>query len=172
MITITCDTSAVQASLQRLAGSMANPRPVLKRIGEALVHSTKQRFVSGTAPDGSAWAPNKPSTLAAWLRERGKKPKTAKARAKVMGSKKPLIGASKNLSGGIHYAVEGNSVKIGSAEKYAATQQFGAAKGAFGKTRRGASIPWGEIKARPFLGLSRADEEEIPRLVANWLTPR
>jgi phage gpG-like protein len=51
---------------------------------------------------------------------------------------------------------------------YAAVQQFGAAKGAFGRTSRGAPIPWGNIPARPFLGISAEDEPLMLEIVAEW----
>ena len=37
---------------------------------------------------------------------------------------------------------------------YATTQQFGAARGEFGATRRGRPIPFGDIRARAFVGFS------------------
>ncbi len=56
-------------------------------------------------------------------------------------------------------------MEIGSPSIYAGTHQFGAAKGAFGSTSKGAPIPWGDIPARPFLGLSDADEADIRDLI-------
>ena len=41
-----------------------NMRPVLGEIGEDMTESTKQRFSTATAPDGSAWAPNTELTMA------------------------------------------------------------------------------------------------------------
>jgi len=58
---------------------------------------------------------------------------------------------------------------VGSVLEYAAVQQFGAKKGAFGRTRRGAPIPWGDIPPRPFLGLSDADRRSILDLIAEHL---
>jgi len=48
-------------------------------------------------------------------------------------------------------------------------QQFGAKKGQFGKTRRGAPIPWGNIPARPFLGVSVSDRSDILAILAEHL---
>jgi phage gpG-like protein len=48
--------------------------------------------------------------------------------------------------------------------------QFGATKGQFGQTKRGASIPWRNIPARPFLGLSPTDETEIVATVEEYLS--
>ena len=58
---------------------------------------------------------------------------------------------------------------VGSSLEYAAVQQFGARRGEFGRTRRGAPIPWGDIPARPFLGVSRVDRVEILDILAGYL---
>ena len=44
-------------------------------------------------------------------------------------------------------------VIAGTNKVYAATHQFGAERGEFGADRRGRPIPWGDIPARPFLGV-------------------
>lgn len=54
---------------------------------------------------------------------------------------------------------------------YATTQQLGARRGAFGTTSRGAPIPWGDIPARHFVGLSHHTELDILGLVSRYLLP-
>jgi phage virion morphogenesis protein len=154
MITIEIDDAQVRAVLDRLARRAANPRPALLEIGEELTESTLKRFASSTAPDGARWAPNAPSTLARW---RGK------------GGKQPLIGEGKALSTRINYNVSGNTLTVGSPMIYAAAQQFGAKRGAFGSNKRGSPIPWGDIPARPFLGLSADDRKIIERIIRDHL---
>ena len=61
---------------------------------------------------------------------------------------------------------------VGSGRVYAGTHQFGAKRGAFGRTAKGGPIPWGDIPARPFLGLSDADANEITALVAGYLASK
>lgn len=51
---------------------------------------------------------------------------------------------------------------------YAGSQQFGAAKGSFGNTKRGSPIPWGDIPAREFLGLSDEDRHEVSGIVTDY----
>lgn len=150
MITIEINDAQVRAVLNRLAKRGRNPRPALLEIGEELRDSTLKRFAASTGPDGSRWAPNQPSTLARW---RG-------------GAKKPLIGEGKALSTQISYRVAADAVYIGSPMKYAATQQFGAKKGALGTSRRGGPLPWGDIPARPFLGISAEDRKTIEAIIA------
>ena len=55
------------------------------------------------------------------------------------------------------------------ASTYAGTHQFGAKKGQYGSTSRGQPIPWGDIPAREFLGLSDDDESEIVDIVSGYL---
>jgi|CEGF01.1.fsa_nt_gi phage virion morphogenesis protein len=51
--------------------------------------------------------------------------------------------------------------QVGSNKVYAPVMFFGAEKGAIGKNKRGRPIPWGDIPARPFLGLNADDEADI-----------
>ena len=117
MITIKINDSEPQRALINLVERLQNPRPMLEEIGEYLVKSTKERFASGTAPDGTKWKPNTQATFLEFLRRKGgatvrrggekrldpyvnaKRDKgrlNAKGIAAVMG-KKPLIGESRRL---------------------------------------------------------------------------
>ena len=62
-----------------------------------------------------------------------------------------------------------NELLIGSPRIYASTHQFGAKKGAFGQTARGAPIPWGDIPACLFLGISDDDGNYIIDAVGDFL---
>ncbi|KJR41707.1 phage virion morphogenesis protein, partial [Candidatus Magnetoovum chiemensis] len=65
-----------------------------------------------------------------------------------------------------------DSVKIGSNVIYAATHQFGAKKGSFGKTKRNAPIPWGNIPARPLLpsdDLPKDDMNDLTDILTEYL---
>jgi phage virion morphogenesis protein len=146
MIEVKVDNAAVMAAMQKLAHSAANLRPPLLALGEELTKSTKKRFETSTAPDGTKWAPNKPSTL---KRKKGNK---------------PLIGKTGTLAQQISYAVGLDSLMVGSTSpmKYAAMQQFGGKKSRFPNL-------WGDIPARPFLGISDADEKMIVNTVDEYL---
>lgn len=134
-------------------------------IGEALLTSTKQRFATSTAPDGTQWQANTQTTIDAFVnRFSGTRTKKNKVNAKgrrIAAGKKPLIGESRALSQTINYTADNNSVEIGSPLVYAATHQFGAKRGQYGKSKKNSPIPWGDIPARPFLGISSDDEEAI-----------
>jgi phage gpG-like protein len=58
------------------------------------------------------------------------------------------------------YRADADSVEVGTNVIYAGTHQFGARQGAFGRTRRGGPIPWGDIPARPFLPTDGLPEEQ------------
>jgi phage virion morphogenesis protein len=173
MITLEIDDATVLARLAELSRRVEDLRPALKEMGEDLVATTQARFASTTAPDGSRWAPNSQTTILRYLARDGagkvtnKKGKlNAKGIASVMG-KKPLSGDSGNLADRINYdVVDGHTLLVGSPEKYAGVQQFGAARGSLG---RGA--PWGDIPARPFLGVSEEDGRSILAVLESYLVP-
>lgn len=159
--------------LGQISQRLGSPAPMLKLIGETLVDSTKQRFAASRAPDGSRWAPNTDTTMARYLgRFSGSRTKTGKvsaAGARRAAGKKPLIGESRALGTTIDYRVEGDTLYVGSPMEYAGTQQFGAKRGQYGRTRRGGPIPWGDIPARPFLGVSDADRAEVLEILREHL---
>ena len=148
MLELRIDTKAAMSTLQRLAQKAAHLGPVLRAIGEDLTESTKKRFESGSGPEGQAWAANKASTL---------EHKT--------GSR-PLVGNSGGqaaLGTSIAYQLQGSDgLLVGSGKEYAAMQQFGGTKAEFPHL-------WGDIPARPYLGLSAQDCKEIELTVEYYL---
>ncbi len=183
MITIAIDDQQVRQAFSNLIASGRSPRPVLQQIGEMLVDSTKQRFGTATAPDGTPWAPNSPATMIAWLRKKsgkfeghkrtgnrdgyfyGKGDKKGKLAAKGIATvmaKRVLIGDTTDLARQIFPVVGGDYVQIGSDRPYAAMQQFGGAKSKFPNL-------WGDIPARPFLGLSDQDTQNILDTISEYL---
>lgn len=157
---------------RRVAQAAASPESLLKAIGEDLTESTKQRFGTGTAPDGSKWAPNRPATLDALLGKQHRYKKGNRkgylnaAGHKVVAGKKPLIGQTRHLSTEINYALRkgGSAWELiwGSPKEQAAMMQFGGKKSQF-------SHLWGDIPARPFLGISAADMANIEATTDEWL---
>ena len=154
-----------------------NLRPVLKEIGEDLAESSKQRFATGTDPDGQAWAPNSAATLARYSSKfkRKKDGSLTKPSATKLSNKKPGTGETGALKKTINYQLYGDDLMgIGSPMVYASTFQFGAKSGEFGfgmySTRKGSfPIPWGDIPARQFLGMSAADKTEVVELVRSYM---
>ncbi|MBS4049956.1 MAG: phage virion morphogenesis protein [Methylomonas sp.] len=136
MIEVKIDDAQIIKALQRLQHAVVDISPALLEIGEILTESTKKRFSAGVGPDGTRWAENSDVTI-----ER-------------KGRNKPLV-AEGSLSESIAPQLIGDNIlEVGSALEYAAMQQFGGTKAEFPHL-------WGDIPARPFLGLSSDDESEI-----------
>ncbi len=174
MISVKINDRVILETLKRIQQAGGNLKPAMEDIGEYLTVSTKRRFASAQSPDGTPWAENTDATIAAFIRRKkggtvrrkGEKTKSGT----MTGTKKPLIGESKRLSTEIHYRADANSVAVGSSLEQAAVMQFGAKKGDFGRTKRGASIPFGDIPARPYLGLADDDKAAIVEILKEHLT--
>lgn len=180
MIELKMENAKALDALSQVASGAANLRPAMQDVGEYLLVTTRKRFETGTAPDGSRWAPNSQATMLAYLGSRsgvwdqkGNRVGTKKGYLRQDGrlgakgvttimSKKPLIGESLALSTTINYRASADAVEIGSPMEYAAMQQFGGGKGKFKHL-------WGDIPARPFLGLSGDDEEAVVSIVSDYL---
>ena len=167
MLAIKYTDKQVQDRLSEIIGRSKNMRPAFLEIGEDLVESTKQRFSRGQAPDGTPWAANSPVTVARFLGLTGgnfkKDGSLSKKGALRTSSKKPLTGETRTLASTINYQLKGAAgVSIGSPLKYAAIQQFGGQKSEFPHL-------WGNIPARPFLGISEKDRTNILDITARYL---
>ena len=138
------DDRAVRAALLQLLNRAGNLRPALAEAGEDLKESTHKRFESSTSPTGKRWLLNTPATLA------------------HKEGDKPLVDHHA-LNRFIHAQLPGqNTLEIGSTMEYAAMMQFGGTKAEF-------PWLWGDIPARPFLGLSSEDESGILAIFARHL---
>lgn len=157
MYTIEINDEQIAAQLGRLASGMEDMAPAMQEIAEYLVVTTKDRFPSGIAPAGTPWAPKSPTTLQAYAARHDRQ------------DPRPLFGPSGALSSTIFSVATSTSAEIGSGLIYSAVMQFGAGKGAFGKTSRGGAIPWGNIPARPFIGLSETDRAGILDITAEYI---
>ena len=148
----------VVQALRGLQGQLVEMKPVYEDMGEYLVKSHKDRFKTGTAPDGTRWAPKRPATIERYRR------------AGDGNLTRPLIGPSRRLGNEIQYLSSSIGLEVGSNLEYAATMQTGAEKGAFGSDKRGRPIPWGFIPARVWLGISEADEHALLDIIDEHLT--
>lgn len=167
MISIEINNRSVLDALRTLAGRVGDMTPAMQDIGEHLAETTKRRFDTSTSPDGQAWAANSEATVLQYLGFTGGNYKkdgslSKKGQARYSG-KKPLIGDSRSLSSTIHYQAGASFVEIGSPMEYAAMQQFGGMKSAFPNL-------WGDIPARPFLGISDDDERSILEILSGYFS--
>lgn len=65
MIRIEFKHEGVAATLAKAASQLDDMTPLHEAIGEYVIDITKERFKKGIAPDGTAWTPKSPVTLAA-----------------------------------------------------------------------------------------------------------
>ena len=113
--------------------------------------------------DGTSFAPRSAVTLARY--------------AKLGLSYGAPLNQSGEMRGQIAFDAGADYVEVGSNAIQAAVMQFGAAQGEFGasigKDKLGRdhfhTIPWGDIPARPFIGLSDEDQTNIVAEVEKWL---
>lgn len=150
MLDVAIDSSQVGKALEELGRRLDDFTTPLNDIGEYLHQSTDERFRRKVAPDGSPWAPLSPVTLA---RKKG----TAILREKGI------------LQDTLRKQVASTELAFGTDRIYGAVHQFGRKKGASGKTSKGGSIPWGDIPAREYLGLSTDDETEVLFIIREYL---
>jgi len=146
MITVDVDTQEFTAALNILLSRTGNLSPVLRAIGEDLKESTQKRFETYTGPDGVMWEANSDVTY-----ER-----------KADRSGIPLTDHG-TLGNTIAYQLQGtDALLIGSPMEYAAMMQFGGTKAEFPHL-------WGDIPARPFLGISSEDRDTILSTLSEYL---
>lgn len=145
--------------MQRLFKAMqqmgANPEPLLRDIAFLGENSTRERFRSQTGPDGQRWKPS--------------------LRAQLFGGK--TLTKDGHLGDSITSTADRTTAAWGTNRIYAAIHQFGGeikAKAAGGlrfkigerwTTKRQVTLP-----ARPFLGVSAEDEQDILDLVSDHLS--
>lgn len=147
----------VQRALARLEMAQHNLTPLMGAIAGVLADAVEDAFAQQADPaTGRPWAALSPYTQ---QRIVGGRPRGAGPILQLSGS----LAASISSEWGPDYAL------VGTNKRYAKTHQFGAARGAFGRTARGAPIPWGDIPARPYLGVSQDDRREILDLLVNHL---
>jgi phage virion morphogenesis protein len=144
-ISVKMDDGGTKVYIAGVGDRLKNMIPALKQIGEYMLIATEGRFSKEQSPQGVKWAPLKPSTL--------KKKKGPK-----------ILTESGILRGTIRWQLQGaNAVAIGTDRPYGRIHQLG------GKAGRGhkATIP-----ARPYLGISRADGDEIAAIVMDNILAR
>lgn len=152
---ITFQPGRTITAVAALLASSRNPTPLLRAIGTGLLRNTQDRFEAETAPDGSAWAP-----LNSWYLSFKRGPGILRG-----------AGMRGGLQGSLVMDVDRGAIIIGSNKIYAAVHQFGATitaknprgllgirdyKGNLMGKARSVTVP-----ARPYLGLSRRDEDTI-----------
>jgi len=162
-IDVVIDGGQVGQRLAQLEHRLADLRDALGETGEIVQASTFDRFGQGVDPNGAPWVPLAASTLALKV---GPGP----------------LRESLHLQNSIRYQVEGNQVRIGTNVPYARAQQFGLPARII-RPRNGKALAFGPstsrrvvaevhhpgMPARPFLGFSSQDEQDVLEMLADYL---
>jgi phage virion morphogenesis protein len=170
-LTLGPEAQELQETLRQLQTRLGDLRIPLADVGEYLLRSHRQRWNAQESPDGIKWTPLSRAYAA-------RKPKNADKILVLNGYLRDLL----------RYQVTNDTLEFGTDRPYGALHQFGARQGAFGiqtvsikahqrkgrpvkAHQRRQAIPWGNVPARPWLGLSAADEGEILTLFGQYLEP-
>lgn len=156
------DISKYKKRLEKLGKEVKDLKPVMKEISNDMESKSKMCFKKSQDPYGNKWEK---------LKHRKGKPLVDKG------------GLSRSISNssGKDWAV------VGTNKVYAKTHQFGMRKGYNGKktveigafTRKGniavkahkraISLPWGNIPARPFIGISKSSMNLYAKMIKKYL---
>jgi phage gpG-like protein len=135
----------LRRAIADLIAAGSSMRPAMQRIGDDFTAEVQLGFRDGTDPWGNKWAPLSPLTVS---RRRGNSSTPLRDNGILGNSITPSNATA-------------NSVEVVTMDIRAPTHQFGASKGAYGRTSRGGPIPWGAIPARAFLPI-RNNEVDLP----------
>lgn len=142
------DTDELLRRLNHL--SSLDIRGVLNSMAEGLRTSTVERFTEEKSPEGNSWRPS--------------------IRAREEGGK--TLTRTTQLKNSIRSEVSGDGLAVGTNDIRAATHQFGDKRTIRARNKRYLAFKIGgqwhqaaavnvNIPARPFLGISREDEQDI-----------
>jgi len=127
--------------VEQRVGNLQTP---FEDIGEYLLQAHDERFEQQVSPDGNAWEALSEDYLKSERKQASR------------GSDKILV-LDDYLKSLLRYFANAKELLFGSDRVYAATHQLG-------DESRG-------IPARPFLGISQDDENEIVWILEDWLLP-
>jgi len=169
-IRIEVQDGELRAALARAVASATDLAPLMLDISAVLQAAADNAFTEQADPStGAPWAP---------LSETTKKRRKGQAPFAILQDKGILAAAI----GSQHTSDEAIVGVANPAAIYAVTHQFGARRGQYGSAAgaytfdgdeirpRAIPIPWGDIPARPFLGIGWTDEEEILDLVSTYIS--
>ena len=150
------DTDALLGRMEQI--SDLDKAEILHAVAEGLRTSTLERFRAEESPEGTKWKPS--------------------VRAQQKGGK--TLTDSAVLKNSIKAEADSSGAAVGTNLVYAATHQFGADRTIRAKNSRYLRFQIGgrwvsvpsvrvSIPARPFLGISREDEEEIREILEEAL---
>ena len=143
---IAIDDRRISEALQRLAERTEDITPALQNIGEYMRFRTEENFRNESTPDGQRWAALS-LTYAAQKRKRGRINKILQFKGDLRSSIAYQLIGKDSVAIGTNVAV--GAYSLGSIHQ-------------FGSPRR-------KIPARPFLGISDTDAEEIVAIIEDFI---
>lgn len=157
-IQLTVEDRAVQTLLRRILERTRDLRPALDEAAAVVENSTRARFRQQHDPQGNPWTPLSRRTL----ERRGGR--TRKEQRSIRGqraatSAQILIDTARLLRS-ITRQVDATEASVGTNVVYGRIHQLG------GKAGRGHRV---RIPARPYLGLSHEDREEVRLILSRHL---
>jgi len=138
-----------RAALDLIRNRGQNLAPVFADIGDYLRQAHDDRFKKQESPEGEPW---KELSTAYLLHKKENKDR--------------ILVLRDHLAHWLNYEATAESLLFGSNLPYAATHQFGRGETTRKKT---GTVYDAKIPARPFLGLSNDDLNEVKRLLGDWL---
>lgn len=132
-------------TLNRASSGLTDTQGLMAEIGKAMKGQTIRRFQAGVDPEGNAWTPVK-------------NPRRDSRGRRRSGRASPLVDTGR-LRNSISFSATPFEVYVGSNLVYARIHQLG------GQAGRGRQVT---IPARPYLGLSEEDIEEIKSIVQDF----
>lgn len=153
------DLGKAGKALTRLSGSLKDTQPLMQGLAALLENSSRKRFETKTAPDGTPWADWTDST-----KRRYAKPiwRSKNKKRYVVGftprSKERLLRDSSRLLRSITRHATAQMAQVGTNVQYAPHHQFG--------TKRGSKK---RMVARPIFGISGQDRADILDLLGEFV---
>lgn len=144
-VSVTVDSAEVDRALRAMAARLGDMRPAMELIGQAMATEKDLGFRAETDPWGTPWARLSEVTM-----------------GRRRGTSAQILRDTGRLQDSVTYTADANSATVGTNAKYAVTHQFGAKQGAYGRTKRGGPIPWGDIPRRAMLPLDKAGDIDMP----------
>lgn len=159
--TLEYDNSAALDLLETLQERLGDLKPAYHDIGEYLTIAHNQRFKDQVAPDGTPWAPLSPS----YQRNKTK-------------NRNRILVLNGYLEKSFRYQISDNELNFGTNVPYAAHHHFGTKPYTI-KPKSKQALAFGGVvvkkvnhpglPARPLIGVSEADNEEILTLLNEHL---
>lgn len=177
-ITVELNDLGARNALRDLLARIENPRGFYEGVGILLQEAAIARFSEERGPDGAPWTSLKPATIRARTRK-GQLPLTI-----LRSNSKGMSGSP--LAGSINYVASNDDVRVGSPKVYAAIHQLGGTieKQAGSRYMVGRRFAKRDqeggkdvaikahtitIPARPYIGISAADQEAILEQAEDFL---